>query len=319
MNRNDMLDVVKVLNVYKNEVFAETFIVDVPVEQIELVKLSVGSINFNVVMTNTESTLTSSTWSLVLDTILTEPLDVKTYNYDVVVVLKSMTSITVQTGVLVINQIINTPIGGGSSAIEVAKDVASFPQTGVVDALYYSIADDCLFYWSQRTSKYEILNYKQFTNIFNENGQINADLIPLVEKIHIGGLPPEDLTQIWLDTDLEGEDPIATNPAKIQQSEQTVYTFNFNNHTEDFKLPSLGAVNYELPALKSKPDAITHFNTIYSLPQQSDVDYNLPTFGVETKRTLQKQSAVDYNLPNLKVESERCLPPMSKVDYKLPK
>lgn len=212
MNRNDMLDVIKVLNVYKNEVFAETFIVDVPVEQIELVKLSVSSINFNVVMTNTESTLTSSTWSLVLDPILTEPLDVKTYNYDVVVVLKNMTSITVQTGILVINQIINTPIGGGSSAIEVANNVASFPQTGVVDALYYSIADDCLFYWSQRTSKYEILNYKQFTNMFDENGQINADLIPLsvlqqIEQTYVGENEPpiEQHVRTWLELILEEE------------------------------------------------------------------------------------------------------------------
>lgn len=168
--------------------------------------------------------------------------------------------------------------------------------------------------------------------------QINTDLI---EKIHIGAEPPEDLTQLWLDTDLEGEDPIATDHIKTQRSVQPAYTLNFNNHTEDFKLPPLGTVVYELPSLESKTGAtthlntiesktgaITHFNAIHSLPQQTEVDYNLPKqpevyYNLlkqsEVDYNLPKQSEVYYNLPDLKVKNKSHLPPISKVYYNLPK
>jgi hypothetical protein len=165
--------------------------------------------------------------------------------------------------------------------------------------------------------------------------QINA------EKIHIGAEPPEDLTQLWFDIDLEDEDPIAPEYIKTQRSVQPAYTPNFNNHTEDFKLPSLGTVVYELPALESKTGATTHLNTIesktgaithlnaiyslpqqtevyYNLPKQSKVDYNLPKQS-EVDYNLPKQSEVYYNLPDLKVKNKSHLPPISKVYYNLPK
>jgi len=160
--------------------------------------------------------------------------------------------------------------------------------------------------------------------------QINADLIPFVEQIHIGAEPPKDLTQLWLDIDLEGEDPIATDHIKTQRSGQPVYTPNFNNHTEDFKLSPLGTVVYELPALESKTGAtthlntiesktgtITHFNAIYSLPQQTEVDYNLPK-QPEVYYNLPKQSEVDYNLPK-QPEVYYNLPKQPEVNYNLPK